>query len=257
MIENIVASPYFQVFAPIISILIAIILWRIPNRVKKPVYTVNTFNVIQDFQSRISNLSILYKDTPIKTLTISQLAFWNEGKETIEKSDISTANPLKIQSIDGVHILDKEIIYQTEPSNIFITSEIEDSKQFSFSFDFIDKNDAVVFKIIHDGKNSNDILLSGKIKGVKEIKRRKLQVVHRVRHIRLPGNFRINISDNILGYFLFLFFFLAFIFSLIAAFNNPSLWGVVLISIPLIIFFGKLAIISEIPENLGEFIQKQ
>jgi hypothetical protein len=196
ILENIINSPFFSFISGIIvTAIFGFIFWRLTIETKKPVYTIKSFNLIQDFTSNLSKLSIKYNQKSIKNLTTSKIAFWNDGKKTIDKKDIITSPPLKIQSVDGVEILDKEIIFSTEPANMFKTFEIENFRCFRFTFDFMARDDSVVIQVIHTGKNSNDIFLTGKIKEVKEIEKRELKVVHRVRYISLPWNHKINVSD--------------------------------------------------------------
>jgi hypothetical protein len=256
-IEFITASPYFTIsgfLIGIFGIIAAIIIWQLSIKNKKPVYTIKSFTIIHDFKSAMPNLSIKYKNTEVKNLTISKLAFWNEGRETINKEDISKADPLKIKSINDVTILDKHIIFSTEKANMFKIIDIEDPKEFSFDFDFVDKNDAAIIQIIHTGISSDDIFLTGKIKGVKKIPKRNLQVVHRVRYLRLPGNIKLNLSDYVLGYCLLILTGAMFIFSIVSTINNFHNWPIFIVMLLIFTFFLKIGI-PEIPEELGELVQ--
>lgn len=208
IVENLGNSPVIMLSGFIIgavALVGMIIIWYISKKEKKPVYTIGSHNLIQDFSSKLSNLVIHYNDENVKNLTVSKISFWNEGRDTINYADIAPVKPIIIASNEGIKILEISIIYSIEPANRFQLIEIERYKQYNLTFDYVDKNQGVVIQVVHDGKGDN-IKLTGLIKGTYGIKYRKLKVVHRVRVKRLPGGAYLRFSDRILGYLLFFLF---------------------------------------------------
>jgi hypothetical protein len=258
-IENIINSPYFTLssfFIGILGLIFGILSWRSAFRIRKPVYTVSNFNLVRNFKNIIPGIHITYKDREIENITISKIAFWNKGLKTINKEDIIKSDPLRIRSVKGVVILDRKVIHTTEPANMFQAQEIDNPNSFLITFDYLGRGDGAIIEIVHTGTGVEDIFLSGKIKEVKEFEYRKLKIVHRTRHLRLPGNIKLNLSDNILGIFFILFLICFFGYSLFYfLFIFPS-WGMVILILVLIIFFSTVLKISEIPEELGELVQR-
>jgi predicted ATP-dependent endonuclease of OLD family len=86
---------------------------------KVPCYDIISNNIIRDFVSIFKLLEIKYSNQEIKNFTITKIAFWNKGRETIVKEDIVTLDPISIHIKDGYNILDKEIIGRNEKTNNF------------------------------------------------------------------------------------------------------------------------------------------
>ena len=60
---------------------------------KKPTYIVRTIKLIEPRIKQLNNaINILYQDNKIENLSISKIALWNEGKDTIDNTDIAKSN---------------------------------------------------------------------------------------------------------------------------------------------------------------------
>ena len=240
----------------IVTFIISRIFWFLAKKEKKPVYTVQSSNLIRGFESKLSKLAITYGCKEINNLTVSKFAFWNEGNETINQKDIIPAEPLSINSINEVEILDKELLLVTEPANMFRILENGNSRMFQITFDYMAKNDAAIIQIFHTGKSSEDIFLAGKIKEVREIKRRKLKIAHRFKTFHI-GNIEIP-SERLGAYVLVTFFWAFFVVTLFIIISTPFNilnWLVIIPVLYMALFFSKFLIPPEIPEKVGAFVQ--
>lgn len=132
---------------------------------RKPRYCIRSFNLVNDLVSKVESLKIFYSDAEIKNVTISKLIFWNDGRETIESSDITVIEPLLIEPKESVQILDAKIVHSKESSNGFTLKKVEGKQSFQLNFDYVDKGEGIIIQIIHTGTSSNDIKINGKIKG--------------------------------------------------------------------------------------------
>lgn len=136
------------------------------NKTKLPCYSGRSYNVVEGLGSVLEPLKILYSGQEIKNLTITKIAFWNAGKDTIDYiKDIAPANPLIIRVVEGCKILDAKILKQNNPVNRFSINISNDFCSALVKFDYIDKDEGAVIQVIHTGKSNADLDLFGTIKG--------------------------------------------------------------------------------------------
>jgi hypothetical protein len=167
-------NPYMEtifLFLTIASIGLVVIFYLRSKRNKSPKYAIRSINLVEDFVNDLKSLEMKYNGEQINDLTVSKVAFWNKGRETIHKLDIAKADPIKIQAKDGFRILDAKIIYQKKSANLFTTNINQEKTFVEVSFDYFDKNEGIVIQIIHTGRNSKDLDIKGTIKGADPLKK--------------------------------------------------------------------------------------
>jgi hypothetical protein len=140
---------------------------------RNPTYVVRTINLVRENVKKIDTVAILYSGEKVKNLSISKIALWNEGKETINSGDVALNNSIKIKIKDEFEFLDSEILFQKNSANDFRIQLSEDNKSISIFFDYFDFEEGLVMQIFHTGNTSDDIFIDGKIKSVKKISRRE------------------------------------------------------------------------------------
>lgn len=140
------------------------VFYKKSNKVQKPVYTIQSNNIIRDFISNISDLEIKYAGELIENLTVSRITFWNAGNEVIDKEDIVRSDPIMIRACGDNKLLKAEIISQNEMSNNFALSPIIEGKFSNVNFDYISQNNGIIIQAFHTGKQSEDIEFIGKTK---------------------------------------------------------------------------------------------
>lgn len=132
---------------------------------KKPSYALWGFNLVKNFKYNIESLEMLHKGEKIENLTVTKLAFWNAGRETINNQDIVTIDPPRIIIKDEGEILDAKIIDINNPSNNFSIDISKEKNSILLNFDYIDKNDGIILQILHTNLSPKSLELIGKIKG--------------------------------------------------------------------------------------------
>jgi hypothetical protein len=70
-------------------------------------------NIIQGQTNIVGGLEVTYKAPAVENPTITTLAFWNAGRETIDSSDIPPAAPL-VYVLVGLLLLKRSIPKQFE-----------------------------------------------------------------------------------------------------------------------------------------------
>lgn len=144
------------------------------KKIKLPTYMVRTVNLVKEKIQKIDTVQILYSGEKVSNLSISKIAFWNAGKETINSNDVAINNTLKVKIHDDFNILDAEVLYQKNSANDFKIKISENHKNIDISFDYFDYEEGLVLQIFHTGNSSDDISFSGTIKSVKSIKRKEI-----------------------------------------------------------------------------------
>lgn len=171
-IHNIFNNSYFNFISfiiAIIGIILSIYFFQKSKKSKKPMYLSRTINLVKENIHKIETVKITYNDSPISNLSITKIAFWNDGKETINITDIAHNDPIKIKINEDFQILDAEIIYKKKLSNDFNIKINEDFKSIDIKFDYFDFEEGIVLQVYHTGNQSDDLYISGTVKSVKNI----------------------------------------------------------------------------------------
>lgn len=156
----------------IIGVIVAVYFHRRGQRLKKPCWTIKTNNLIQDYSSELSKLRVLYEKEEVEDISTSKIIFWNEGKETINSDDIPKAAPLKIEAKNNAILLETDVLQSNNKANRFSVIPEDDKRSVQLSFDYLDHGNGAVIQVIHTGTTSDDLKLTGDIKGVKTIEKK-------------------------------------------------------------------------------------
>ncbi|WP_299287349.1 hypothetical protein [uncultured Mucilaginibacter sp.] len=158
----------------ILGIVFTIYFYFKSKKSRLPVYIIRTINLVKEKFQKIDTVQILYSGEKVNNLSISKIAFWNDGKETIDSSNVAINHPLKLNISEEFDILYAEILFQKNNSNDFKIDISEDNKSISIIFDFFDYEDGIVLQLFHTGNSSDDLSISGTIKSVKNIRRKEI-----------------------------------------------------------------------------------
>jgi hypothetical protein len=145
-------------------------------RMKKPVYVISSNNLFSDLGEKVPDVSVRFTGygDPIKALTVTKIALWNKGNETITKQDMVKEDPLCIKAAEGVVILSASILQTTTPFNKFDLTVNKDRNRVTVGFEYMDESHGVVIQIFHTGKGSEDLHVQGTFKGINGLVRRVL-----------------------------------------------------------------------------------
>ncbi len=188
------------------GIAISLYFYRKSRRVKQLCYTVTTANLIQDYSAKLSGLKIEYKGKNPANISVSKIAIWNDGTETIDHTDVAEAEPLRI--VCDSEVLDWSVISFTTPANQFGLAR-SGSLLSDVVFDYLDKTEGGIVQLVHTAKTSASILLSGRVKGSGYAVRREFgpnitlsKISSRMTAVGLPGLLLTALAyQNTRGYF--------------------------------------------------------
>lgn len=160
----------------ILGILCSVYFYLKGKKCKKPTYILKTTNLVRENIQKIDSVDILYSGNKIKNLSVTKIAFWNNGKDTISCNDVAKKSPIRLTIKDDFIFLDAEIIFQKNQSNDFSIAISNDNKFIDIDFDYFDFEEGIVLQVFHTGAKSSDISMEGQIKSVKEISHKKSSV---------------------------------------------------------------------------------
>ena len=100
-------------------------------------------------------MTVNYKEEKVENFTVSKILFYNRGRETINKQDITTISPLRVSS-GNYHILDASILQVNKTSNNFKINLDREKENVYLDFDYLDKNQGAVIQVVHTGLSSDD-----------------------------------------------------------------------------------------------------
>lgn len=161
----------------IIGVVCTIVFSLKATKKKSPRYKTRTVTLLRADADNIDKLTVTFDGTVLNNFYTTKIAFWNNGRDTIQGDDISCVDPLRIIVNERSALLSCELIKQTHKSDDFSLKMSEDKKSVSLLFDYIDKGHGAVIKIRHTG--DRDVKVEGSIKTVNSIKKVESSVTKR------------------------------------------------------------------------------
>ncbi|MBZ5551141.1 MAG: hypothetical protein LAO21_00365 [Acidobacteriia bacterium] len=128
-ISEVAKSGWFSVASFTIGalgIVLAVVFYRRTRRTKTLSFAHRSVSIFRNNTPLISKLQVTYEGKATKTLTLTHLAFWNSGNETIRNIDFVENDALRILIGEG-EILDAELLCETHKGNMIVVSEPSDS----------------------------------------------------------------------------------------------------------------------------------
>jgi hypothetical protein len=150
----------------VIGVILAIVFYIKSKKIKKPFYSLSSFCLVNERFADNPDIKIKFKDESIETLTVTKVAIWNGGRDTINKSDIPLNTGIKVHTTNGITIYCADIIYNSDTANNFSLIHDNSKNEIIIDFDYFDYDQGVIIKIFHSGTSSKNINLTGKVKGV-------------------------------------------------------------------------------------------
>jgi hypothetical protein len=94
--------------------------------------------------------------------TLTRLAFWNAGFDTIRSSDISQTAPFRIVGRRNVKLLDVKLV-RTNGSGAGLRAEGADAGEWLIDFDYLRPEVGGLFVVFHSGTRPNDVAVVGEL----------------------------------------------------------------------------------------------
>jgi len=158
-------SNLWSIISLTITLAFAIYFYLKSKKVKLPLYSHWSINIINELVNKFESLEMTYSGLPIENLTVTKILFWNGGNDTIDNQDISRVDPLKIHLKENYKILESNVLYSKNPANQFSVKTACDKSDAILKFDYLDKDEGGIVQLIHTGISDKDIEIQGTIKG--------------------------------------------------------------------------------------------
>ena len=107
-------------------------------------------------------LRLYYDDKEIRDVSVTRIALWNSGTETIHSSEKPDDGMLSISIKDGskISILDCSVEYVMNPGDyykqdVFVSPKKIEDDRFILLFDQIKRNNGLILQVIHTGSARN------------------------------------------------------------------------------------------------------
>ena len=148
------------------SIVLAVLFYKLSKPRKLLAYATRTFRVVPQGRIKLQGLQITYYGYPVESLSVTRLAVWNAGNESIRRSDFPASDRPVIYGGDGLKIFETAVIETSAAANnVGLTLVDHPVVGSAIGFDFLDPGDGAVFSVVHDGNKLTDIRLNGEIIG--------------------------------------------------------------------------------------------
>jgi hypothetical protein len=146
--------------------------WKSWHR-QKPQYVLHSNNILSGTKHAIPKVEIKFEGygPPITSLTVTKIAFWNQGNQTIHKADI-VKGTLFLRAKCPAIILDVEVIERTNPDNKFGCKRTDDRSGANIAFAFLAPKDGALLQVFHTGTGDADFSIEGSFKSGQKIIRR-------------------------------------------------------------------------------------
>lgn len=159
----------------IVGIVLAVIFYARAKKDRVPCFEVVSNTLIEGLHEAIDGLELRYKGVSQQRITVTKLAFWNAGRETIDKRDFVGTDPIGVTCTSSLEILDLQVIQVSAKSNSVtfgcgVTTK-DDLHFYPIEFEYLDNEDFFVVQIVHSGQKDAVFNFQGKIKGVKKIEK--------------------------------------------------------------------------------------
>lgn len=130
-------------------------------KTQKPVYAITGANLVSGSLDKYGDLKAFFEGKEVPQVTVTYIAFANDGRQAIRRSDIATTDPLRIYTRNGAKILrctldgvsDKRIGASVTP----IAGGVR------LAFEFLRPHDWIRIRVVHTGNKAKDCQLRGMI----------------------------------------------------------------------------------------------
>lgn len=179
----------------VFSLALAVIFYLRSRKRKLIRYAVRSTNMVKGLVSKIESLEMLYKGQRVEDLTVTRIAIWNAGEETINSDDVASGDPLCIRVGEGLKVLDEKILSIKNPTNQFAVERCPDQQGVVMKFDYLDSDEGAVIQIFHTGTSSDQVKIEGTIKGLGKVPRTTVPPFKRKLTISLPPPFKGTLAE--------------------------------------------------------------
>lgn len=159
----------------VLGIIASVVLYFRTRKYQQPAYYKSSIRWYDGANVPHEDINLTFRGKTIPRFTITHLAFWNAGNQTIRERDFAPASPLSLEIPEGVEVFDIRITAVTA-EEIRASLETEEAlkagekRNIPVHFDYLDGDDGFSLQLIHDAESTSEFKFSGKLPGVSGFK---------------------------------------------------------------------------------------
>ncbi|MFC1888958.1 hypothetical protein ACFL4G_04295 [Thermodesulfobacteriota bacterium] len=161
-----------SVVVGLIGVLLAVVFYIKGRRMKRARYSTVGRTLIETSTPTVDGLTLLYNDRALERVTVTKVAVWSAGTETLRQSDIASQAELAVQFKEGAEILSASVLYVSEVANkVWLKDkpvECVSGWEVPFGFEFLEPRQGAVLQFVHTGSWSHGVTVAGKIIGSRD-----------------------------------------------------------------------------------------
>lgn len=162
----------FAVVPTLIGLGSAYYFYRKSRATQEPCWTMRTANLVKDTVAQYQGLTVAYNGTVVRSLSVSKLTIWNQGAVTIDEKDLETENPLRLEAVNDVRLLEISLLVKNGAAKEVSLDILETMDSAVFRFSYLAKNQGATFQIVHTGTSSADLRVLGETRrGITPVRR--------------------------------------------------------------------------------------
>ena len=160
--------------AIVVAVILAIVVYILTTAEREPVFTISPPELIAQTMSGQEKLKILWDNKQLQNVSSTKIAIWNKGSRYIDKEDISSTDPIRIEPLEKVDILAIQVLKTSRPTLRFssiIESDTENLESVLIGIEgdeALEKWDGALFHILYSGSIECGWRVKGRIKGAPE-----------------------------------------------------------------------------------------
>lgn len=160
----------------VIGVWLTVFVFLLAKKERRPRFGYESKTLVEGVSTALDGLQVVYRGIPQERVTITNVYFWNAGRETIRRTDLADASPLLVEVPAEARVLLATVTHSSDKAcqfnAIHIISGNDEPTRIKIEFDYLDKRDGGVIQIVHTGPSSLKIQMTGKVIGGGKIRRR-------------------------------------------------------------------------------------
>lgn len=156
----------FGLFGGLIGV-VGIVLFVATRTRSRIAAQINSLELVGGNSVLPDEIEFLFRGTKVPKVTLSRIAVWNSGNQTLTGDQIVDGDPLLIVTSEGSEILEASILKSTRQVNEFSCARVTDVPNEAYCrFDYLDPQDGALIQIIHTGTDKVQVV--GTLRGIRK-----------------------------------------------------------------------------------------
>ena len=148
------------------GISLAIVFYKRTKAVKRLAFASRTFRVISERHANVAGLVVNFEGRVVPALTVTRLAAWNAGTETLRSNDFPSSDPLHFVQKNNVEIIKTKLLETSRDAiQAALISNPNTRIGDTVSLAFLDPGDGFLVEVTHTGTNVDDVVIGGSLMG--------------------------------------------------------------------------------------------